>query len=417
MILSFSGYSFCKPHSASYALVSFKSAWLKAHHPAEFMAAVLKNEGGYYSPFAYVSECRRMGIEVRPPDVNASGESWTGRSAVATERASESGAATAARGWIRIGLGQIVGLKEKAVTALLAEREKRGPFDDFDALLRRLPLDPADLRRLVRAGALDTLERSVAGVAGGPLAARTRLHWRLRAWETHGAARKPGKTPGLFAPEPVTLPAVKGPAPDEAAANAGRLLRDEEEAIGYLISRHPLTLYREALLALRRAGVQPVRGADMGKHVGERVAMVGWLVTGKIVTTKDDEPMEFVSFEDTTAIYETVFFPRAYERFCRMLTTARPYVLRGRIEEEFGVATLRVEEVEFLRRETRARETRGTVRSGGGPVAGKPGVSRGGAVAAGAGAAAAPAAGRPGSPRTTPSGRPAPRRGTPDPLA
>src|SRR6185503_3567715 len=64
MILSFSGYSFCKPHSASYALVSFKSAWLKAHHPAEFMAAVLKNEGGYYSPFAYVSECRRMGIEV-----------------------------------------------------------------------------------------------------------------------------------------------------------------------------------------------------------------------------------------------------------------------------------------------------------------------------------------------------------------
>ena len=81
MILSFSGYSFCKPHSASYALVSFKSAWLKAHHPAEFLAAVLRNEGGYYSPFAYVSECRRMGIAVRPPDVNESGKSWIGRSA------------------------------------------------------------------------------------------------------------------------------------------------------------------------------------------------------------------------------------------------------------------------------------------------------------------------------------------------
>ena len=378
MILSFSGYSFCKPHSASYALVSFKSAWLKAHHPAEFMAAVLKNEGGYYAPFAYVSECRRMGIEVRPPDVNASGKSWTGRS-----------------GWIRIGLGQIAGLKEKAVDALLTEREKRGPFTGFDELLRRLPLDPADLRRLVRAGAVDPL----AGVPGGPLAARTRLHWRLRAWEARGALRKPGKTPELFAPEPVSLPAVKGPAPEDAAANAGRLLRDEEEAVGYLISRHPLTLYREALLALHRSGVQPVRGSDMARHVGERVAMVGWLVTGKIVTTKDDEPMEFVSFEDTTAIYETVFFPRAYERFCRMLTTARPYVLRGRIEEEFGVATLRVEEVEFLRREARPR------------------VSRGGVAAAGNGAAAAPAAGRPASPRTTPSGRSAPRRATPDPPA
>jgi len=407
MILSFSGYSFCKPHSASYALVSFKSAWLKAHHPAEFMAAVLKNEGGYYSPFAYVSECRRMGIEVRPPDVNASGKSWTGRSApAAATTASVTAATTAgappARGWIRIGLGQIVGLKEKAVDALLAERETRGAFSDFDELLRRIPLDPADLRRLVRAGALDTLEpapASHARAAAGPLAARTRLHWRLRAWEARGAARKPGKTPELFAPEAVSLPAVKGPAPEDAAANAGRLLRDEEEAIGYLISRHPLTLYREALLALRRSGVQPVRGADMGRHVGERVAMVGWLVTGKIVTTKDDEPMEFVSFEDTTAIYETVFFPRAYERFCRMLTTARPYVLRGTIEEEFGVATLRVEEVEFLRREARPR------------------VSRGGAAAAGGGAAAGTAAGRPASPRTTPSGRPAPRRATPDPPA
>src|SRR5207249_2948445 len=61
MILSFSGYSFCKPHSASYALVSFMSAYLKAHHPAEFMAAVLANGGGYYSAFAYASECRRMG--------------------------------------------------------------------------------------------------------------------------------------------------------------------------------------------------------------------------------------------------------------------------------------------------------------------------------------------------------------------
>src|SRR5262249_48014798 len=78
MILSFSGYSFCKPHSASYALVSFKSAWLKAHHPAEFMAAVLANEGGYYSPFAYVSECRRMGMAVLPPDINLSGRSWIG---------------------------------------------------------------------------------------------------------------------------------------------------------------------------------------------------------------------------------------------------------------------------------------------------------------------------------------------------
>src|SRR5207245_5583226 len=81
MIMSFSGYSFCKPHSASYALVSFRACYLKAHHPAEFMAAVLSNGGGYYSTFAYVSECRRMGLEVRLPDVNDSDAAYTGRGA------------------------------------------------------------------------------------------------------------------------------------------------------------------------------------------------------------------------------------------------------------------------------------------------------------------------------------------------
>lgn len=389
MILSFSGYSFCKPHSASYALVSFKSAWLKAHHPAEFLAAVLKNEGGYYSPFAYVSECRRMGIAVRPPDVNESGTSWTGRGA----GAAEAQAAAAERGWVRIGLGQILSLREKAVDAILAERERRGRFADFDDLLRRVALDPADVRRLVRAGALDAIEpagmpvRGETGAPGaaGPLAARVRLHWRLRAWEGRGGTRKPGTTPELFAPEPVTLPSL--PVRD-AAMEAERLLRDEEEAIGYLISRHPLTLYRAAIQRLRDDGVRLVRGADIGKHAGERVAMIGWLVTGKIVTTKDDEPMEFVSFEDTTALYETVFFPEAYTRFCRMLTTARPYLLRGKVEEEFGVPSLQVEKVEFLRRSR--------------PAGAKASVSP---AASGPRGAAVPAAARPGSSRPSPSGR------------
>ena len=94
----------------------------------------------------------------------------------------------------------------------------------------------------------------------------------------------------------------------------------------------------------------PVRATALKEHVGRRVATIGWLITGKVVTTKDDEPMEFISFEDTTAIYETTFFPRVYERFCRMLTTARPYVLRGRIEEDFGALAMTVEDMEFLDR-------------------------------------------------------------------
>ncbi|HYV86509.1 MAG TPA: hypothetical protein VFB49_11400, partial [Patescibacteria group bacterium] len=370
MILSFSGYSFCKPHSASYALVSFKSAWLKAHHPAEFMAAVLANGGGYYSPFAYVSECRRMGIEVLPPDVNESAFSWSGRSAAGAPAAPGAGDARAepeagARGRVRAGLGEIRGLREETAKAIVAGRAQGGPYAALDDLLRRVEIDAADARRLVRAGALDGAGLGARHAARGH-AARPLLHWRIQEWEARGEGRRRGGTRPLFAPEP-------GPLPEPRPHDTAKLLRDEEEALGMLLSRHPLTLYRDALLRLRRAGTVLVRGSDMARHVGERVAAIGWLITGKIVTTKDDEPMEFVSFEDTTAIYETTFFPRPYARFCRMLNAARPYLLRGRVEEDFGAVTLTVEEVGFL---DRAADALSRDDAGAGSPAARPGGDR-----------------------------------------
>ena len=107
MILSFAGYSFCKPHSASYALVSYKSCWLRAHYPAEFIAAVLTNQGGYYSPFAYVSEARRMGLQVLLPDVNESRKEYWGKDRT-----------------LRVGLMQLKGLQEAGLEALLEERQE-----------------------------------------------------------------------------------------------------------------------------------------------------------------------------------------------------------------------------------------------------------------------------------------------------
>jgi error-prone DNA polymerase len=78
------------------------------------------------------------------------------------------------------------------------------------------------------------------------------------------------------------------------------------------------------------------------------VRVVGWYVTGKTVQTRKGEPMEFLSFEDTTALYETTFFPRVYARFCHMMTRVRPYVLTGRVEEDFGALSLNVSDVRFL---------------------------------------------------------------------
>ena len=371
MILSFSGYSFCKPHSASYALVSFKSCYLKAHHPAEFMAAVISNGGGYYSTFAYVSECRRMGLAVLLPDINDSDKAYTGR-----DRR------------VRVGLMQIKGLRNEAVEAIAAERRSGGPFASFDEFLRRVPIDPSDARLLIRAGVFDAVGFDAGGAAppagaAPDLAIRPRLHWRLAEWEAKTEGRRSAAR-SLFPPD-------LGPLPSPRPYDEARLLRDEADALGFLVSRHPLTLYREHLLALRRGGTAPVRAAALQEHVGKRVTTIGWLITGKVVTTKDDEPMEFISFEDTTAIYETTFFPRPYARFCRMLNAARPYLLRGRVEEDFGAVTLTVEEVGFLDRAAVA-------------------FSRGGA-------GAAPAAARPGADRRPSAGRSAAPRASSDPPA
>ncbi|MCU0594606.1 MAG: hypothetical protein MUC98_03965 [Desulfobacterota bacterium] len=83
-------------------------------------------------------------------------------------------------------------------------------------------------------------------------------------------------------------------------------------------------------------------------HVGEQVTTIGWLVTGKTVQTKDGDPMKFVSFEDTTGIYETVLFPKVYNRFCYMLNEMRPYLLKGKVEQDFMAVTLTVHGIEFL---------------------------------------------------------------------
>lgn len=325
MIESFAGYSFCKPHSASYALVSFKSAFLKAHFPAAFVAAVISNQGGYYGAFAYASEARRMGLCVLGPDVNESLYEWVG-----------------AGDWVRIGLMQLREINRKAVDVVLDERQRGGPYRSFVDLAERTQLDPTDLRILVRGGCFDALHG---------IQARPRLMWELARY-THDRQppAKRSATPSLFDERPpARLP--EPPPYDEI-----EVLRQEVETIGFLYSRHPLDLYAGQLAQLKH-----VKADQLSEYIGRTVNVVGWLVTGKTVSTKQREPMEFVTFEDTTALFETVFFPKAYARFCRMLTRTRPYVLTGRVEESFDVVTLNVQRVRLLEkpRSARALEQKG----------------------------------------------------------
>ena len=123
------------------------------------------------------------------------------------------------------------------------------------------------------------------------------------------------------------------------------MLKHELETLGFYLSIHPLDRYRNIL-----RGLHYVKACDLRLHVGEQVTTIGWLVTGKTVQTKDGDTMKFVSFEDTTGIYETVFFPKVYHPFCHMLNEMRPYLLKGKVEQDFTAVTLTVNWMGFLDR-------------------------------------------------------------------
>ena len=314
MILSFSGYSFCKGHSASYIQVALQSGYLRAHHPAEFIAGVLSNQGGYYAPFAYVAEARRMGLSILSPDVNASAAAYTGR-----ERA------------LRIGLMALKGLSAAGLAAVVAERA-RAPYRSFDDLRCRTGLAPADLRVLVQAGACDS-------IAGG--ATRPQLMWLVDA-----AGRRAAPDQGVLGLD-LTSPAA---VPPLAEYDGDRQLRDEYAVLGYLASCHPMALFARTLRAVR-----PVPAPELPRHAGKLVTCAGMLTTGKPVHTIHDEPMEFVTFDDGAGLIETVLFPEVYRRAAPLLFGPGPYLLRGKVEESYGAVTLTVTQLERLDRYAKRR--------------------------------------------------------------
>jgi DNA-directed DNA polymerase III PolC len=313
MIMGFDGYSFCKPHSASYTLVAYKSAYLRAHYPAEFMASVISNGGGYYSTFGYLSEAKRMGLAILPPNINESQIKYTG-----LDRA------------IRVGLIQLKALPQEGREFIIHERSRHGPFADFNDFLRRTAhhLHLQDVRVLIKAGCFDS-------IAGG--LTRPSLMWR--ALQFYDGAHREENHPTLFSAPPLFPHFKQHPYPNDL------MLRHELETLGFLISLHPLDRYADLV-----RGLDYVKAEDLHGHVGERVTTIGWLVTGKTVHTREGDPMKFVSFEDTTGLYEAVFFPKAYNQYCHMLNETRPYILKGKVEEDFSSITLTVGWIDFLDR-------------------------------------------------------------------
>lgn len=312
MMMSFDGYSFCKPHSASYARVSFQAAYLKTHFPAEFMAAVISNQGGFYSTFAYVSEARRLGLTLQPPDVNSSAIRWQGQGRE-----------------LRVGLMAVSGVSRATLERIFSQRQDHHFTSVFDFLARAVPArDEAEA--LIHAGALDTLQPRAEGNRG-------RLIWLLAAWH------RGRKTTGTLFPLDPTPP----PLPPEEKRQR---LRNQYQVLGFLCDCHPITLFAEQRRQYRSLSVHtllhlPQAAVDRR----QRLRCIGWMITGKLVSTRKGEPMEFLSFEDETGLMECTLFARGYAEFCHLLTVGGPFLLSGYLDEDFSVRTFTIERLVPLR--------------------------------------------------------------------
>ena len=313
MIMSFTGYSFCKPHSASYAQVSFKSAYLRAHYPAEFMAAVITNQGGFYSTFAYLSEARRMGLTVLPLDINLSDWGYIGKDQS-----------------LRVGFMQIKGLSQEFVERILTERTTGGPFRSFQNFLSRVSYEIAQVRLLIKTGGFDRIAGEVT---------RPGLLWRLYAQGRPYHSQK-GDISSL-SPDASQFTLYTSPSlPIPIDYSQTQKIKHEIELFGFPLSVHPLELFVSSFDAR-----QCVPACELPQYVGKKITMVGWLITEKSAQTKQGDPMEFATFEDLTGLYDATFFPETFRRFGHLLSGGQPYMMEGLVEEEFCTLTLTVKKM------------------------------------------------------------------------
>ncbi|MCG0278084.1 MAG: DNA polymerase III subunit alpha [Thermanaeromonas sp.] len=310
----FAGYGFNKSHSAAYALVAYQTAYLKAHHPAEFMAALLSSVSQHLEKVApYLEECRRLGIKVLPPDINESGVDFS-----------------VGEGHIRFGLAAIKNVGRAAVEAIIAAREAGGPFTSLADFCRRVDLQVVNrrvLESLIRCGAFDSL-----GKGRRPLLEA--LDTCIEAASQAQSDRKKGQVSLL---DMVGATLEDPPLPEVPEFSQEEILAMEKELLGFYLSGHPLEPYAKSLRRLTTHTL--ARLTELAD--GTPVVVGGVLVGFRKVITRRGEPMAYLVLEDFGGQVEVLVFPRLFERCREWLLKDQVLLVEGRVDrEEEGVKVL-----------------------------------------------------------------------------
>ena len=270
-----------------------------------------------------------MGLTILAPDINRSEIKYKGKDSM-----------------IRVGLMQLKELSLSAARVVIDERKKRGAFSSLKDFLERTGsrLYLKDVRVLIKSGCLDSISEGVS---------RAGLMWQALEFFNK---REPGQGALFFdsfsidgtagfteKKEPGNPPGVKRKRRDPGPYKKELTLRHEVENLGFMLSVHPLDLYRDALSRL-----DYVAAKELKRFIGRDVSTIGLFMAGKTVHTSRGDLMKFVSFEDRTGLYETVFFPDVYNRFCHMLEPMKAYILKGKVEEDLGALAMTVSRIDPL---------------------------------------------------------------------
>ena len=326
----FAGYGFNKSHAAAYALVSYQTAWLKAHYPAEFMAATISSDmDNTDKVVTFLDESRAIGLQVLPPDVNTSVYMF-----VADEPKV-----------VRYGLGAIKGVGHGACESIADERRKTGPYKDLADFCRRV--DPTKLNRrvleaLILSGSLDALAPTRASLM-------LQLPDAIKAAEQHLRDRQSGQNDMFGAIMGSSTPAAVITLPTAPEWPLERRLQGERDTLGHYLSGHPTDPWREELAQLATCPLgeiadryQPPRPRKNNEDDGNRFRRgpdTPWTVAGLVTAVrKRGESDAFVRIEDGTGSIEVSFFGELYQQTAPLLTRDELLVVEGglRIDDFSG---------------------------------------------------------------------------------
>ncbi|MFZ0426513.1 MAG: DNA polymerase III subunit alpha [Acidobacteriota bacterium] len=304
----FAGYGFNKSHSTAYALLAYQTAYLKAHFPVQFMAALLTSEMSNTDKIVqYLGEAREMGIQVLPPDINESDVEFKG----------------AGECCIRFGLAAVKNVGEAAIRAIIEKRKQVGKFRGFFEFCEELDL------RLLNKRALESLVK--AGAFDGLYPRRKSLMEVLDRSIEHAQKRNKDRLSGqksLFGAVAGSEPEPPVEIPDRGEWNDREKWAYEKEVLGFYLSGHPLEKYQSELKGFCRYSAAQVNPDLAGQDVS-----LGGVVSGfRRLQTKKGDTMAVFQLEDMTGSVEVLMWPAIFERFKHFLESDSPICLRGRCD-------------------------------------------------------------------------------------